>query len=95
MRWVGNRTDSRRAEEYDPHPHHMENDSTKAVPPCPKCGYRRGRIGVVPHEQYANIRIDLYRCVSCGERSEEAVLTDQQTTRSDTTDDAGRVQPRH
>jgi DNA-directed RNA polymerase subunit RPC12/RpoP len=48
--------------------------SAKAIAPCPKCGGRRTRIGVVPDERYSNIRIDLYRCGSCGERSEEAVL---------------------
>jgi hypothetical protein len=41
---------------------------------CSKCAGRRRRIGFVPVEQEPHLRIDLYRCTSCGEKSEEVVL---------------------
>jgi len=31
----------------------------------------------VPHEEYANLRIDLYRCATCEDRSQEIVRNDQ------------------
>jgi Zn finger protein HypA/HybF involved in hydrogenase expression len=49
----------------------------RTVPRCAKCGGRRRRIGVVPHEEYANLRIDLYRCATCEDRSQEIVRNDQ------------------
>jgi hypothetical protein len=39
--------------------------------PCQKCGARRALRGFLPHERCANMRIDFYRCVSCGQSSEE------------------------
>jgi|1185.fasta_scaffold1462461_1 hypothetical protein len=43
------------------------------VPPCAKCGARRRGVGVVPHLKHQGIKVRIYRCVSCDERSEEMV----------------------
>jgi hypothetical protein len=43
------------------------------IAPCVKCGGHRKRVGFVPHEQDANLRVDLYRCESCDEASAETV----------------------
>src|SRR3954471_19265008 len=48
------------------------NYASRTLEPCSSCGGYRRRIGVVPHEHHHNLRVDLYRCVSCDARSAES-----------------------
>jgi hypothetical protein len=49
------------------------SDQTPSVPPCAKCGARRRRVAFMPHPERPGMRLDLYRCESCGERTEVIV----------------------
>jgi hypothetical protein len=51
-----------------------ERAAAKAIARCPQCGGRRKRIGFLPHDQNPGVRIDLYRCGSCDEKSDETVF---------------------
>ena len=45
------------------------------IAPCSQCGGRRRITGFLPDIECAECRIGLYRCESCGERSEVAVCS--------------------
>jgi len=45
------------------------------IVPCSECGGRRRITGFLPTTECTECRVDLYRCESCGERSEVAVCS--------------------
>jgi hypothetical protein len=40
---------------------------------CSKCGGPLKIIGFMPHGQFENIRVELYRCLQCNQKSERLV----------------------
>jgi len=55
--------------------------ATPSTPPCPKCGGRQKLIGFMPHEHDPKFRVELYRCQSCGQKSNRTVRAQEATPR--------------
>ena len=65
------------------------SDRTSPVSPCVKCGQRRKRIGFLPHTD-PKLRIDLYVCEGCLDRSEAALLTENYGYEHETVDHSAK-----